>query len=151
VPSLKLTWGEKHKPYIKLGIILGIATEAQFDDEYNVGNTCVISPYIITHKFSGGSSIGWQGTFGMNFLEEENISFFLEANVCRQHYEPVKETVEECGATTLTYDLVDKPNPANPDEKPKPEFPFSSIGINAGVIFLLGTKKKDTPQPAEVK
>jgi hypothetical protein len=131
--------------------VLGIATEAQYEDEYNINNTCVISPYIVTHKFSGGSSSGWFGTFGINFSAEEKTSFFFEANVYRQQFEPVKETVEACGATTLTYDLVDNPNPANPNEKQKPSFPFSSIGINAGVKFLLGGKKQNAASPSPVK
>lgn len=151
MPALKLMWGQKHKPYVKLGILLGIATEAEYEDEDNVNNVCVISPYIVTHKFSGGSSIGWGGTFGINFLAEEKTSFFVEANFIKQHYEPVKETIDACGSATITYQLVDNPNPNNPDEKHKPSFPFGSIGINAGAKILLGTKKKEPPQPPEVK
>lgn len=151
MPAFRTSWGQKNKLYIKLGIVLGIATDSKIEAEYDVPNVCVTSPFIVTHKFTGGSSFGWFGTFGINFSAEEKISFFIEVNLVKQKYEPVKETVDDCGAGTITYQLVDKPNPNNPDEKPKPEFPYSSISINAGVKFLLGTKKKDAPQPAEVK
>lgn len=158
MPSLKLAFGNRYVPYIKLGYLLGIATTVDVEDEYDVGNICVISPYIVTHKFSGGSSSGFFLTLGIDLMENEKISFFVEANLVSQNYEPVKETIDACYATTITYQLVDKPNPNNPDEKQKPSFPFSTIGFNAGVKFLLGAKNKaaapaakDAPQTPQVK
>jgi hypothetical protein len=150
MPAFKTSWGQKNKLYIKLGLVLGIATNATIEDEYTINNICVTSPYIVTHKFSGGTSSGWFGTFGINYSADEKTSFFVEANYVKQHYEPIQETIDACEAETITYQLVDKPNPHNPDEKPKPTFPFNSIGINAGVKILLGTKAKDTaPVPAQ--
>jgi hypothetical protein len=145
MPAFRTSWGMKNKFYVKLGVVLGIATDAEIEAEYNINNTCGTSPYIVTHKFSGGTSSGWFGTFGINFYGEEKTSFFVEANFVKQYYEPVLETVDACGAATTTFDLVDNPDPMNPNEKPKPEFPFSSIGINAGVKILLGVKKTEAP------
>jgi len=147
MPALKLSWGTKHKPYAKLGFLLGIASEAEYEAIYSVNNIGASSEYIITHKFSGGSSMGWTGAVGINFSGEEKISFFIEASMCSQLYEPVMETKEEPGAAPVTFNLVDDPNPNNPYEKQKPSFPFGSFGINAGVKFLLGEKKFTGPSP----
>ena len=141
MPALKIIWGNRHKFYVKAGALVGIMTEAQYEDEYNVANICATSPYIATYKFSGGNSFGYVIALGINFSGDEKTSLFIEAAGCSEHFKPSKETIDACGSPTVTYQLVDYADPNNPDERTRPTFTFSSIGINAGVKFLLGGKK----------
>ncbi|HLG35352.1 MAG TPA: outer membrane beta-barrel protein [Bacteroidia bacterium] len=151
MPSLKLSFGNRHQPYLKLGYLLGIANAVDVEEVYPASGSSNSTEHIVSRKIHGGSSNGFFAALGIDWEAREKISLFIEANIVIQEYEPVIETVEEPGKETITYQFVEIPNPNNPLEKRIVTFPFSTIGIHAGVKFLLGIKKKDTPQPAEVK
>ncbi|MBK5285508.1 MAG: outer membrane beta-barrel protein [Bacteroidia bacterium] len=151
MPALKVNLGNRNKFYVKLGPLLGISNDVTAEEIHTVTNTSGAMEYLTENKFQGGSSIGWMGTVGVDFSAKDSISIFIEVNLCRQVYEPGELTVTAAGGSPESFTLVDNPNPHNPNEKQKPSFPFSNIGINAGIRFLIGGTKKTVLLPVELK
>jgi len=149
MPALKVNWGNRNKFFLKLGPLLGIANSITVEETHTVSSASGATEYLTENKFQGGSSIGWMGAVGVDFSAKDSISFFIEANLYRQIYEPGELTVTAAGGSPESFTLVDNPNPHNPNEKQKLSFPFSNIGINAGVKFLIGGKNKTPLQPSE--
>lgn len=139
MPCAKLTAGNNTKPYAKFGLLLGIATTLTNDE--TVTSSSGGSSWTGHYEWTGGSSFGWTGAFGIDFSENQTISVFAEVNFCHQVYQPALETINIAG-DKLTYHLVDEPNPSASNERLKPSFPFSTIELMAGVKFSSFTKNK---------
>lgn len=144
MPSIKISSDRKNKLYAKFGPVLGIATELNDEETYSIpvsgGSTSVFA----TQEFTGGSSFGWAGAFGVDFSENQATSVFIEINFCHQNYFPALLTQSASGFPKVTYRLVDEPNPAAPDERLRPVFSFSTIGATLGVRFSSLYKKKSS-------
>jgi hypothetical protein len=140
MPCLKIASGN-NKLYAKFGFLLGIGTTIN-DDETFTASSQTGGSTLATHEFTGGFSNGWTGAIGIDFSENQTASLFVEMNFCQQLYKPVLETINISGQNPQTYHLVDDPNPSASDEKLKPSFVFSTIGLTAGVKFSSSTKKK---------
>jgi hypothetical protein len=132
--AVKITGGNKVKPYCRIGFIYGIGMQVTQDD--------VTWPDISSDKYYGGTAPGWLGAIGVDWALLKKLSFFCEGNFILQNYFPAKREIKN-DLGTYSYDLVDKMNSANDTQRLKPSFPFSSIGINAGIKFSFGRKKKD--------
>jgi hypothetical protein len=142
MPCLKITSGNNNKLYAKFGFLLGIATTINDDETFTASPQTGGGSILATHEFTGGFSNGWTGAIGIDFSENQTASLFVEVNFCQQLYKPVLETINISGQNPQTYHLVDDPNPSAPDEKLKPSFVFSTIGLTAGVKFSSSVKKK---------
>ncbi len=151
-PALKVTGGEKMKPYAKFGLVIGVGAKGDLTyTETGVGYT-----YKDTRKYSGGTSIGWMGAFGVDFELSDMIGIFLELNSINQTWAPEKNewsrnvtsgisTQSESG--TQTY--VDKLSGAQSqsaifgvnNQELKDYNPFSSFGIHVGAKLSFGGSK----------
>lgn len=140
--AIKITGGQRIKPYAKCGFVYGVGTEVKID--------AITQPFIGYSTYLGGSSPGWFGALGVEYKLKGSLWVFLEGNVLYQVYSPGK--LKLYGLTnTNTYELVDEWSSLNSNQLLRTTFPFSSIGINAGVKFLLGGKKNNAPATPEAK
>ena len=140
MPAAKIKGGKLNRPYVKFGPLLGISTTLNDDETFTSPQTTVYA----NHKYTGGTSFGWTGAFGIDFSEDQNTSIFLEINFCHQVFKPSLEIISIAGQDDDRFTLVDEPNPNDPDEKLRPTFPFSTVTVSAGVKFSSFRKKKDT-------
>lgn len=149
IPAIKITAGEKLKPYAKFGVVIGLIPKL------DVEMTGTGSPgffYTETHKLSGGSSIGLMGALGIDFKLSEMFSIFTEVNMINQTWAPGKDEYQEPAieydpstgiyiqvikAGTTTY--VETVNENGPDNEDLKEYlAFGSFGINAGIKISFG-------------
>src|SRR5262245_35719859 len=65
MPNVKVTGGDANKPYAKFGLILGVSTVLNDNETFTSGGNSVYAD----HEFTGGSSFGWTGAFGIDFSE----------------------------------------------------------------------------------
>lgn len=137
IPSLKISSEQQSKLYAKFGLVLGIGTMLEGDETFTSSQGTIFSSF----QYTGGTSFGWMGAVGIDFNENQAASVFLELNFCHQNFSPELLTETVPGVPQITYHLVDNPNPAAKDELIKPFFPFSTIGITAGVKFSSAKKK----------
>lgn len=142
MPSVKISTEKKNSLYAKAGLVLGIATVLEGDETFAYPASGGSSTANSSFTYSSGSSFGWVAALGVDFNRENSTSIFVELNFCRQNFAPGILTVSFPGIPKLTYQLVDEPNPAAGDEMLKPVFPFSTIGITAGVTFSSSRDKK---------
>lgn len=141
MPCVKVTGGKLNKPYAKFGFILGIATELNNDETFTSGGGNIDYN---NYEFKSGSATGWAGAFGIDFSQNQTTSIFLEINFCHQIFKPGLETINSASQAPQTFNLVDEPNPSDPNQKLRPAFPFSTVGITAGVRFSSFLNKKDS-------
>ena len=148
IPALKLTFGNKIKPYAKFGVLISVNNEINFESS-STDNS--FPGYTTTRAekahYSGGLSTGVMGAFGFDFIISKKISIFSEINTINQTWGPGK--VEYTSSVTVngqysssssTEILVDEiaNGPSQSNERLKPILPFGSIGIQAGVKFIFG-------------
>ena len=157
-PALKMIIGEnKLRPYMRIGMIVGIA--GKLTDEYNYTNTTpgsTSSGQVIT-EYTGGISLGFHGGLGINYALSDKLSLFGELAGNYQNWAPKKSEI-----TTYTQDGADQlpsmttyqketefldsftttsNSPSNngvPDQQTKFYLPFSSFGINIGIVLNFG-------------
>jgi hypothetical protein len=160
-PALKMMVGEgKLQPYTKLGMIVGVG--GKFTEEYNSSSTGPFgsSSSIEKYEYTGGVSLGFYGGLGINYALSENLCLFGEIAGNYQNWAPTKGEL-----VTATYDGLDElpfmttsekeveyfdeltvnnnspTDPGSPSKDLKFYVPFSSIGINIGLVFTLGGSK----------
>lgn len=156
IPSIVITPGfEKINPYARFGLIIGMPTVTGNSSTSNTSNgeTNITNQ---TFKFNGGLALGSQSAIGIDYKINNKISLFGELNVINLTYSPTKGEITESKvngvdnlATLSTRDkkveYVDSftedsnfPIDQNSPQKVlKPSLPFSSVGLNIGVIFHL--------------
>jgi hypothetical protein len=145
MPAVKITGRKEHRPYAKFGFILGITNEINIDETL----TTLTGTTYPNHEFTGGTSQGWMGAFGIDFSGNKNASVFLEVNFCYQVFKPALQTINIEGQNPQKFHLLDKPNASALDERLRPSFPFSAINITAGIKFSSLLKDKNAPAPAD--
>jgi outer membrane protein W len=160
-PTLKMMIGEgKLQPYMKIGMIVGVA--GKFTYEYNSSDITPSesssSQQIV--EYTGGVSLGFYGGLGINYALSDKLSLFGEIAGNYQNWAPTKgelvtftnDGVDELHLLTtydkevefsneLTINSNTPTNPGSPDQQLKFYVPFSSIGINIGLVFTLGGSK----------
>lgn len=143
VPALKITVGSKLMPYAKIGLVLGI------NHEINMTNTQVLSHQtdIFTNRLSGGISIGFMNTIGVDISANEKVSLYVEVMMIDQSWAPEKNEYTKSIVNNVlgsqyhsgTINYVDNVT-SYQSEKLKEFFPFGSFGINAGVKLTFWKK-----------
>jgi outer membrane protein W len=158
IPAVKFTISEnKMRPYIRTGLIIGVATKAlvSITDESVNGSTSSSSESAV--EYSGGLSLGFHGAMGVNFMLSDNLGIFAEVTGYYQNWAPKKALQTKAtldGQDQLgTMDIRDKETdfeksytednsqPINKDVPSKSTqfwLPFSSAGLNVGVQINLG-------------
>lgn len=153
-PSFVVAGGfEKWNPYAKVGVVLGfgsIEMEADYSD--NMGNN---GSYAMT--LNEGMAFGLSGSFGTQYILNDQISLFGEASLVSLSYSPKKGEItkynedgvdmlpslttqdketEFVDKTSEYYDGSSTPSdPNTPSQELKTSYQFSSIGLRVGVKF----------------
>ncbi|HLG35353.1 MAG TPA: hypothetical protein VI757_10770 [Bacteroidia bacterium] len=142
MPSFNFTALSRFSPLATIGFIIGAGTEANVESNF--------SGQSIKSEFFDGNALGWYVSLGAQYKWKNNRLLFIKADMIYQKFFPEKEIRYDYNTATgnNNYGLIFS---FDPDKDDSHWFSFNSIGFSAGVKFLLGTKKKDTPQPAEVK
>ncbi len=151
-PALKVTGGEKLKPYAKFGLVIGMGAKGEVTyNETGVGYTLKV-----TEKYSGGTSIGWMGAFGVDFELSDMLGIFLELNSFNQTWAPEKNewsisqtsgnfSESESGTQTFVDKLSGTQSQSTifgiDNQELKDYNPFSSFGIHVGAKLAFGGSK----------
>jgi outer membrane protein W len=156
-PALKMTVGNGNvKPYMRAGLVIGVAgkikSEIKDTSTGYYGNDIEES----VREFTGGISLGFSGALGADFMLSDNIGIFAEMGVITQSWAPKKgemtkytrdgvdllddlttyiKEVEFVESFTRDYNNFDE---NSPQQVLKTYYPFSSVGINAGIRIALG-------------
>jgi hypothetical protein len=156
-PAIKLTFGDEVRPYLRLGIILGLGTGYTRMEEMvttvsgTFFNDTIISEMLSEYK--GGAAFGFNSAFGVDFNLSDNLVLFGELS-----FSSVSWAATESKVTKLEIDGVDYIENADPDDlitKYEDEYtvstsatgsqkalktyrPFGNFGISAGLLFTFG-------------
>jgi hypothetical protein len=158
-PSLRLTAGEKIKPYVKAGLVIGISTEIDYTMSGTITGSYTGNGSISeTDKYTGGTSLGFQGAMGVNFILSSSTSVYLEGNFISQNWAPTQNawTLSETGngsesGTTTYVDKVTLPSARSSNfnrslQSNKHFYPFGSAGFGLGFQFAFGAKPPAPPK-----
>jgi len=158
IPTIKITAGEKIRPYTKFGFILGLGNKL-IDESVRYDFPGMIVKTEETVEFTGGLSMGFKGNLGVDFSLSDNLSVFGEVNFISQGWAPKKNATTkylvngEDKLSTLSvynsetefldsYDTNANYDPNQPRQSLKVYFPFSSWGFNVGIHYSFGKKKE---------
>jgi hypothetical protein len=151
-PSLLVSPGPK-LPYARVGVVIGspkVKSEESY--YYDLDGTNTQETESVYRK---GTAFGIQGAIGYNFMISNNIDIFVEANFIGMTYYPKENEVTKYmndGTDNLAdlserqkrtefkkeIDLQGEPSNDEPSQQLKLAMPFSSVGINFGVKFIVG-------------
>jgi hypothetical protein len=141
IPAVRLQCGtDRLKPYVNIGFIAGIATTVTY------GNSSFAGEY---YKFSGGSSFGFHGALGFQFICSKVFALFAEAAVYYQNYAPAQETTPSGNIIDFVSSGNSGVQNQNTIQEPKVYLPFSSLGVNAGVQFSFVKQAAKAVAPAK--
>ena len=134
MPGIKVSAGDDKSmsPYGRFGLVLGVAGKVKEKDTYTGSGFSGTYEY----EYSGGSSFGWYGAFGIAFELSDKIKLNTELITINQTYAPDKaeNTSRSDGQAlnpTITLDANDVAS--NPNTGLKQYLPFGSIGLNVGL------------------
>jgi len=114
---------KKVNPYLKGGLLTGLPLM-----KVTVNSTDI-------KKFRGGFPFGYAGSLGIKFKLGKNAGFFAEFCHNSLIYNPTKR-IESDKSVVKFLDKIDYPYPSG-FELRHHLFPFSSTGLNAGLIILI--------------
>jgi len=160
VPAMRFVLGDKKiRPYMKAGMLIGLGANftMEMNDNYTSPYGSSTSERLI--EYSGGLSLGFHGGVGINYQASSRLIVFAECAVNYQNWAPLKGEVTkytEDGVDQLplmdkyeketeylnsyTYTSSSSPDPNAPNKALKFYMPFSSIGLNVGVVINFGKK-----------
>ncbi|MBN8696997.1 MAG: hypothetical protein J0L87_10740 [Bacteroidetes bacterium] len=159
IPAIKITTGEKFRPYTKLGFVLGAGCKLIDESvQYSYDWSGIVKTEE-TSEFSGGMSMGFKGNLGLDLSLSENLAVFGEVNFISQAWAPKKNVTtkflvnSQDQLSTLPVhstetEFVDSYNsnasydPNQPAQSLKIYLPFSSWGVNVGIHYTFGKKKE---------
>lgn len=161
-PSIIINSGiESINPYVRIGLVFGVGNIKIIQDEIDYNPNLAYDEIEHLHaevKLNEGLAFGYNASIGLEKELSKTISIFAEINFLSLNYAPVKGTldvleinghsltsklsknekvteyVDEFSSTFFESDEFDK-NEVKVDLKTT--FPFSSIGINLGIIFTF--------------
>lgn len=161
-PSMKIIVGEsKLRPYMKAGLIIGVGGKMTEENNYTSTDPSGTDKSQDITEYSGGVSLGFHGGLGVDYALSDKLSLFGEIAANYQNYAPSKAVL-----TTSTYNGIDQlpnmstsqkeiefvdsytetsgtpPSAGSPSQSTKIALPFSSVGINIGLIFTMGSSGK---------
>ncbi len=144
---------DKFNPYARFGLMIGLPTattkqELSFTEMGFTGNAS------ITFEVNGGIAFGLQSAIGVSYQISEKISVFGEINNVNLSYSPTKGEVTEYKINGIDQlgsletsekktEFVDSysvdssvsEDPNAPSKELAPNLPFSSFGLNLGIIL----------------
>ncbi len=153
IPSIVFTPGlEKINPYVRIGVIAGVSTLTikQENSTTFMGSSDKTNQ---TRIMDGGVALGLQTAFGLSYKVNNKFSVFGELNIINLSYTPKKSEVTESTSNgvdnlaSLTTkqkktEFVDSytedsanSDPNTAEKELAPNLPFSSFGINVGVVY----------------
>jgi hypothetical protein len=169
IPALRIMTGGEGKVqlYSKFGIVLGLMGKSvQNSKQTEVYTDQVTSSNSYTNvdedtwEYKGGMGFGMMGSLGMNFMMNEKMSFYFEANVIGQSWAPKTGTLTKStsnGTDNLpgmtksqtevdyvnSYDYSSSPpSSGSPSKSLKDYYPMSCVSLNIGIHITLGGKSE---------
>lgn len=134
MPGIKVSAGEDKamSPYGRFGLVVGVAGKIKINENFNGNGVSATSDY----EYSGGSSFGWYGAFGIGFELSDKIKLNTELITINQTYGPEKlENTSRTGGLPLDppVTLDDNFVSSSANTSLKDYAPFGSIGLNVGI------------------
>lgn len=154
----RFTCGENRiKPYMRGGLVLGVGNKIGYGHYRYVQSTSSTQRDERVLEYDGGLAFGYTASIGLNFMFSDNLGMYLEACDIAQRWAPTHSIYtrydidgqDQLGNMTTRQKetnymdevvVTSSPDDNKPDEDLKMYWPFSSIGIQAGVTFMLGGK-----------
>lgn len=158
-PSVKLTLGEEVRPYLRMGIMLGLGTGYTRIDQLTITTTGNVNDTTVTEiatDYSGGTAFGFNGAFGVDIDLTDNLVLFGELSISSLSWAATESKITRYIVDGV--DLVPSANPASLETEYVDEFtqpfagspsshkelkthlPFGSFGIGGGVIYRFGNE-----------
>lgn len=147
---------EKFNPYAKFGIVLGFGSFYEDSEWKSPTSDGSGTTSTLKKKYSGGPSVGFATSMGIDYNLSEKLTIFGELNYLGMSYTPQKSEIiklERNGVDELSslytsaknIEYVDSIDSDEmyiwgmdvPSKKLKTSYPFSSLGLNFGVKFNL--------------
>jgi opacity protein-like surface antigen len=155
-PSFKITLGDQVRPYLRMGIIIGLGTSYSRQEETILTTSGSFSDTVAVEKvrdYTGGAAFGFNSAFGLDIDLTDNLVFFGELS-----FSSISWAATESKITRYFYDGVDLIPSTNPDalkteyvddytlsastpvtqRELKTYLPFGSFAISAGVVYTFG-------------
>jgi hypothetical protein len=151
MPGVKLTSGNKIKPYAKFGFAIGIFGNIIFNNDAT--GALIVSQ---TYKYSGNLAMGYYGAFGIEYHLTDKISLFAEVMSINQSWAPGHSIITKYNMNGInqlasmptsqkeidyvnTITSADTTRNGNiPSKELKQYYPMSSLAINVGIHFTFG-------------
>ena len=148
---------KKLTPYAKIGAVIGFSPDIKYE-EVAVTTPVAVQLFQTTHlressqETKGKTTIGFTGSFGVDYELSRNMSLFTEIRAVGLNYSPEKATltkyhvdgVDQLGTLNTYHKETEfKDNPASstdltqPRQVEKIKLPFSSIGLNLGFRYTF--------------
>jgi len=119
------------KPYVKFGLIVGIASGKREETSTEFSGTN-------TETVSGGILLGFNGAAGAFYAIDNKISLFGELCTTSGSWSPTKwEYKPHTGVTTSGAFSKKITNSTSNTDELQPSYPFGSLGINVGIMLSL--------------
>lgn len=147
-PMLVLKSANKgFEPYLKCGMVLGAINVSMLDESESADRI-----FMKRSEYSGGMAVGLISAAGSEFKTKKGFVFYTEINFVGMSYAPYGRELREyrengedklLGLTVsqrkVEYNKSDRAeedvDPNSPKKEMKIIFPFSRIGVNAGLRF----------------
>ena len=154
-PALKVTMGEEVRPYVRLGIILGLSTSYSKIEQGTTiisGNISDTTSTEIVTEYSGSAAFGFNYAAGVDIDLVDNLVLFGELTFRSMSWAPSKSKITRYFVNgidlaptappgSLETEYVDDYSQSvsgSSNRALKTYLPFSSLGFSAGVVFTFG-------------
>jgi opacity protein-like surface antigen len=125
-------------PYARVGMVAGIITKYTESIPYPFTGSVDEGPY--DYKEYGGLALGIQCAAGISFIAVKKIDIFAEVFGIGLTYSPktLENTKNLTGALQPIVTYSESGITGDNNTAPTPSYPFSSIGMNIGLIYTFG-------------
>jgi hypothetical protein len=147
--------GDKIKPYVKAGFVLGFMSITRTSDNKSVAGGITQTSHL-KGELTGGPPFGFRGGIGISTGGSGKTKFFSEIIFTSMSYYPAKGELVESSVNgvdqltslpvsskqtnfvdSISNNFASPPNPNEPSESIAESFPMGSISINVGIRFML--------------
>jgi len=134
--------GNKMDIYFKFGIIVGLINNVHSSQTLTYSDAA--GPKVVSSDITyfGGNSMGYTFRIGLAFKQSDKIFFFVEGVLNSQFYIPTngKRTSYVVNGSDQFSALPD--NEKQTTSAPGENYPFSSLGVNAGIQIRMENQVK---------
>lgn len=140
------------KPYMKIAFVVGFGTKMDWYNHYSENDNGNTSTSTLHVEYTGGISMGGAFALGVSKNLNEKLSFFAQGTFIYSSWAPLNGKITEYtvdGQNMLSnmttedkevefvdsYTSSGSSNPNEPSKEIKEYMPYSSAGINLGIIF----------------